>query len=168
MVGIPLTLASARRLTTEIHRQRAMGRDVVADYEASQRRQKVERETLRRQHVRDCRSRLHSTVRHEEDPPLAGAGAPTRLQARREWAQVIPGGLADRWSDKAIADIERHDVYGVVDETRRKGVPGLDKRKEGPTESRVRAMFSTLSKFFSWLVQHRRIEKNPCGGVHRP
>jgi integrase len=29
-------------------------------------------------------------------------------------------------------------------------------------------MFATLSKMFSWLVQHRRVEKNPCAGVHRP
>jgi len=41
----PLTLASVRRLAAEIHRQRAMGRDVVADYDASRRRQKSEHES---------------------------------------------------------------------------------------------------------------------------
>src|SRR5437660_7751968 len=30
VLGQPLTLASARRLAAEVHRQRAMGRDVVA------------------------------------------------------------------------------------------------------------------------------------------
>ena len=25
-----------------------------------------------------------------------------------------------------------------------------------------------MSKMFSWLVQHRRVDKNPCDGVHRP
>ena len=44
----PLSLASARRLAAEIHRQRAMGRDVVADYDASRRRQKSEHESRAR------------------------------------------------------------------------------------------------------------------------
>jgi hypothetical protein len=43
--GTPLTLASARRLAADIHRQRAMGRDVVADLEASKRRQRSEQDT---------------------------------------------------------------------------------------------------------------------------
>ena len=29
-------------------------------------------------------------------------------------------------------------------------------------------MFRTLSKFFAWLVQQRRLTINPCTGVHRP
>ena len=41
----PLTLASVRRLAAEIHRQRALGRDVVADCNASRRRQKSEHES---------------------------------------------------------------------------------------------------------------------------
>jgi hypothetical protein len=43
-IGAPLTLASARRLTAEIHRERARGRDVVADVGATKRRQKSELE----------------------------------------------------------------------------------------------------------------------------
>ena len=42
VLNSPLTLASVRRLATEIHRQRAMGHDVVADHDASRRRQKSE------------------------------------------------------------------------------------------------------------------------------
>ena len=34
-LGTPLSLVSARRLAAEIHRQRALGRDVVADYAAA-------------------------------------------------------------------------------------------------------------------------------------
>ena len=56
----------------------------------------------------------------------------------------------------------------MVDETRRLGIPGRGRRSEGPTEPLARAMYATLSKMFSWLVQHRRVEKNPCAGVHRP
>ena len=39
VVGMPLTLASARSLATELHRQRAMGKDVVA----TRHREKLER-----------------------------------------------------------------------------------------------------------------------------
>src|SRR6185436_20908587 len=37
-LGTPLTLASARRLAAEIHRERARGRDVVADFDTAKRR----------------------------------------------------------------------------------------------------------------------------------
>jgi len=76
--------------------------------------------------------------------------------------------LSDRWCDKPVAEIDAHDIYGVVDESRRRGVPGLKRRSDGLTEARARAMFSCLSKTFAWLVQHRRVDKNPCAGVHRP
>jgi integrase len=78
------------------------------------------------------------------------------------------GGLADRWRDKSITAIDGHDIHAVVDETRHKGVPGLVRRREGPTESQARKLFSTLSKMFNWLAQHRRLESNPCTSVHRP
>jgi hypothetical protein len=34
-LGAPLTLAGARQLAADIHRQRAMGRDIVADMKAA-------------------------------------------------------------------------------------------------------------------------------------
>ena len=45
VIGRPLTLASARRLATEVHHQRAKGRDVVADHDAAKRRQQSEHAT---------------------------------------------------------------------------------------------------------------------------
>ena len=33
---------------------------------------------------------------------------------------------------------------------------------------RGRALFAALSSMFSWLKRQRRIESNPCAGVHRP
>jgi hypothetical protein len=29
-------------------------------------------------------------------------------------------------------------------------------------------VLATLSSFFGWLRRNRRIERNPCGNVHRP
>ena len=166
--GTPLTLASARRLAADIHHQRAMGRDVVADYEASKRRQRSEREIRAKSTFAVAAHDFieghakRKTRRWREQARLLG------LRPNGNRLDIFRGGLADRWSDKPIAEIDGHDIYSVVDESRRRGVPGLERRSDGLTEARARAMFSCLSKMFAWLLQHQRVEKNPCAGVHRP
>lgn len=167
VIGQPLTLASARRLASEVHHQRAKGRDVVADHDAAKRRQRSEQATRAASTfgaaARDFveRHAMEKTRQWRSTARLLG------LDPRAD-LEVVVGGLAQRWADKPVAEIDGHDVYAVVDETRRLGIPGRGRRSEGPTEPLARAMFATLSKMFSWLVQHRRIEKNPCSGVHRP
>jgi len=166
----PLTLASARRLAAEIHRQRAMGRDVVADYEASRRRRKSEHETrakstfaaAARDFIDEYASR--KTRRWRETARLLGLAYPSTGGE----PTLIRDGLCERWRDKPVAEIDGHDIHGVVDETRRSGAPGLERRSDGPTEARARVMLSCLSKMFGWLVQHRRVGQNPCKEVHRP
>ena len=170
VLNSPLTLASARRLAAEIHRQRAMGRDVVADYDAFRRRQKSEHETRAKSTfaaaVRDFIEQYarKKTRRWRETARLLGlaypvpGGEPTPIR----------GGLCERWKDKPIAEIDGHDIHSLVDETRRSGAPGLERRSDGPTEARARVMLSSLSKMFGWLVQHRRVSQNPCKDVHRP
>ena len=166
----PLTLASARRLAAEIHRQRAMGRDVVADYDASRRRQKSQHESRAKSTyasaAKDFIEQYASkkTRRWRETARLLGlAYPPTGGEPIR-----IKGGLCERWNDKPIAEIDGHDIHSLIDETRRSGAPGLERRSDGPTEARARVMLSCLSKMFSWLVQHRRVSQNPCKDVHRP
>src|SRR5262249_29517735 len=44
----------------------------------------------------------------------------------------------------------------------------LERRKDGLTESRGRAMLVCLSTMFTWLLQNRRVEVNPCRDVVRP
>ena len=46
VVGGHLTLAAARRLAADLHRQRAIGHDIAADAVAAKRRKKHERESL--------------------------------------------------------------------------------------------------------------------------
>jgi integrase len=168
VLGQPLTLASARRLAADIGHQRALGRDVVADYDASRRRQRSEHETRAKNTfgaaARDFIEQYASkrTRRWRVTARLLG------LRPMPEGLEIIGGGLADRWSDKPVAAIDGHDIFGLVDETRRSGVPGLERRRDGPTEARARVMLACLSKMFSWLVQRRQVEKNPCAGVHRP
>jgi integrase len=168
VLGQPLTLASARRVAADVGHQRALGRDVVSDYDASRRRQRSEHEARARStFVAVAREFIEQyarkkTRRWRETARLLG------LRPTPEGFEIIRGGLADRWSDRPVAAIDGHDIFGVVDETRRSGVPGLERRSDGPTEARARVMLACLSKLFGWLVEHRLVEKNPCAGVHRP
>jgi integrase len=166
VMGGHLTLAAARRLAAEVHRQRALGRDPASDYLTEKRRARAAADERARStfgaaarsfvegHARVKTRRWHETAR--------------LLGLRPGDLEVIRGGLAERWRDKPVVDIGAHDIHALVDEVRRRGVPGLERRREGTTESRARAMLACLSKFFAWLVAHRVVEKNPCAGVHRP
>ena len=78
------------------------------------------------------------------------------------------GGLAQRWSDRDVRSIDGHDVFTVVDEARRVGVPGCAIRKEGISESRGRELHSALSSMLGWLHRNRIVGANPAAGVHRP
>lgn len=167
-IGHPLTLASARALAAELGRQRVRGRDVVADHEAAKSRQQFEQATRAQntfagaardfieQHARK------KTRRWEQQARLLG------LRPVSDTLEIIPGGLAHRWRDKPTVDLDGHDIHCLIDETRRGGVPGLEQRTDEPSEARARVMLACLSKMFNWLVQHRKVEKNPCSGVHRP
>jgi integrase len=166
IIGAPLTLVAARRMAAEINRRRAFGCDVVA----ARRREELERKVrgsktfdqavvdFVEQHVRPKTRRWQSQAR------LLGV----RPKAEGEGLELIPKGLADRWREKQVAEIDGDDIFALVDETRQKGVPGLERRNKKPSEPRARTMFATLSKMFSWLVQKRRAKQNPCAGVHKP
>jgi integrase len=167
-IGHPLTLASARALAAEVGRQRVRGRDVVADHEAARSRQKFEQET-RAQNTfagaaRDFIEQYarKKTRRWEQQARLLG------LRPDSNTLEIIPSGIAHRWREKPTVDIDGHDIHCLIDETRRHGVPGLEQRTNGPSEARARVMLACLSKMFSWLLQHRKVEKNPCNTVHRP
>jgi integrase len=165
VIGAPLTLASARSLAAEVHRRRARGHDVISEHEAERRRRRSE-------HI----ARVSNSFAVAAREFIIGHAKPKQ----RRWQQqarmlgftteleVIPRGLVDRWRDKPMADIDGDEVYDLIHEVRNHGVPGLGRKHDRPSEARARAMFACLSKMFSWLVQHRRITKNPCAGVHRP
>ena len=166
MIGAPLTLASARRLATELHRQRAMGKDVVA----ARHREKLERKVRGAKTFAQAaidfveQHSMRKTRRWQDRARLLGV----RPAVRGGSLELIPKGLADRWRDRPITEIDGDHVHAIIDEVRERGVPGLEKRVDGPSESRALAMFATLSKLLSWLVERRRISQNPCIAVHRP
>jgi integrase len=166
VIGGHLSLAAARRLAAETRRQRALGRDPAAAYLAEKQRARA------------------AAIETNANPFSVAAVNFIEQYARkkvRRWKEqarllglqpsdltLIPKGLAERWRDRPIAEIDGHDIHGIIDETRRMGAPGLERRSDGETESRARAMFAVLSILFRWLVQRRRIDRNPCADVHRP
>jgi integrase len=168
-VGDPLTLAAARSLAAHVHRERARGRDVVSDYNAEklQRRAAIEEKAntfttaalgFIDEHARPATRHWRETARNLGLSYPRDGGEPTEIK----------GGLASRWRDKPIGEITGHDIYAVVDESRKRGIPGLGRRNTKVSNARGRSMSRTLSKFFGWLVEHRKTTINPCAGVYCP
>ena len=91
----------------------------------------------------------------------------TRTRHKSE-PTIIPGSLAERWRDKPVAEVTDDDVYAVVDEARRRGIPGLPRHNKGTSDARGRKVHGALSVFFRWLLRHRKVRANPCVGVERP
>lgn len=170
VLGQPMTLKAARVAAAEVNRQRALGVDVIARHVEQQRRRAAEAAApatfaavARRfadEHAMRNRSGRVGTVR------LLGLDYP------RDGGEpaVTAGGLVDRWRDRPIAEIDSGDVYGVISELVKVGIPGIKTRrdKKGARDSRGRALAAALSKLFSWAVAHRLAVANPTQGVFRP
>jgi integrase len=168
--GMPLALAGARQLAADIHRQRALGGDPVAEHKARKHRERAEQEE---RHAGAFAACVRSFIDEHAKPktrnwrevakllglhyPLDG-GEPTETK----------GGLLQRWADKPIRKIDGHDIWNVIDEARRIGVPGLEARNPDKSDARARGLFVALSSFFTWAQRHRLVEVNPCRTVPRP
>jgi integrase len=171
VIGQPLTLQAARQLAAWVHRQRALGRDVAADHKVARHRARIESESLANntfgvavrnyaeEYARPNLRLWRKTARYLGlDYPLKDDAAPTETR----------NGLAERWADKPVADIDESDIFEVIEEAKRVGVPGIVVRKKGLSEVRARSFFVALSSMFSWLKKNRRIKVNPCSGITRP
>jgi integrase len=169
-IGQPLSVAAARQLAAAVHRERALGRDVVADHRARRHRRRAEIEergantyaaAARKfidEHARPKTRRWPETARLLGLRYPKGDGDP----------EEIPGSLVERWADKGVRDIDEHDVWSVIDEARRLGVPGIVPRTPGISDARPRALAAALSSMFGWLHLHRYVGHNPCANLHRP
>jgi integrase len=169
-LGAPLTLAGARQLAAEIHRQRAMGRDIVADMKATKHQRRV---AIREGAANTFAAAVMEFVEHHAKPKTRRWRTSARMLGLRyapdgSGPTVIKGGLAERWSDRPITKIHPQDIWAVVDEARRLGVPGLERRAIGRTDPLGRVMLACLSSFFGWLKKNRRTEQNPCADIDRP
>jgi integrase len=169
-IGQPLTLAAARQLAAKVHRERGLGHDPIADHQARKHRNRAEIEERNastfgaavrayvEEHARPKIRRWPETARMLGLRYPRGSGAP----------ELIKGGLADRWADRPVRDIDSHDIWSVTDEARRVAVPGLAARNPEASDARARALFGALSGLFSWLKRRRRIEINPCANLDHP
>jgi integrase len=167
VIGTPLTLADARWLAAEMKKQRKTGKDIVI----ADRDRKAKSKT-----AQPDDTKFFSVAKQFVDEyarPQTRRWQETARMLGLDYKDVdnpvrFAGGLADRWQDKDITTITSDDVYRIIDETKRRGVPGLPCRTKGISNSRGRAMARTLSRFFSWCLEHRKIKANPSVGVYCP
>lgn len=168
-IGTPLSLTDARLLAQKVLRERQLGHDPIADHKA---RKHHQRAALESRGANTFAAAVRDYVTEH---------AQTRTRNWRATAQLLglhygdddeptatKGGLFERWGDRPVASIDEHDIWGVIDEARRVGVPGIAVRNGGLSEARARALFVALSSCFGWLRRHRRVTANPCAGVPRP
>jgi hypothetical protein len=78
VIGGHLTLASARRLAAEVHRQRAMGRDVIADHAAAKHRRRAEGQRRAANTFGEAARDSSSSTRSGEPAGARGAGGRSR------------------------------------------------------------------------------------------
>jgi integrase len=165
-IGMPLSLSAARRLAADVQRQRALGRDVVADHAVARQRQRIEVEERSRSlfpaavRIYITEGARPNTRRWRETSRNLGLNPDTLEPFRR--------GLCERWRDRAIGDITGIDILAITDEARRHGIPGLQRKNDGLSEPRARRFFASLSEMFGWLHRNGRIPSNPFKDAHRP
>lgn len=177
VLGGALTLRQARQLANQIDRERARGIDVIEAYKARQSRQRASMAdraansfaTVVREFFTDHKTKWHTRPRRwRADARLLGLGYPPDCDPAETEPEVITGSLAATWADNAIADIDGHDIFTVVDEARKLGIPGLPRRNGGTSEARGRKMHAALSVLFKWALQRRKVVVNPTVGVWHP
>jgi integrase len=163
-IGGHLSLKSAHRLVAELKHEISLGRDPGLAHIAMKRAivssDKFGGSALDfvEQHAKRKTRRWKETARYLGLQPADD----------EDGFVTIKSGLADRWRDKPLAEIDGDLIHHVVDETLEKGVPGLERRRVGPSESQARSMHAALSKMFGWLEDKRRLKQNPCDSVAKP
>jgi integrase len=177
-IGQPLSVRAARALAADIHRRRARGEDVAGEHKAAKIRRRTE--VIERtasafgpslvEFFRDYKTKKWQSRprRWYQDARTLGLLWPRGADPAKVKPEIIKGGLAERWADKDVTEIDEADILAVTDDARKNGIPGLDQRNGGISESRGRRMYAALSVFFRWLQAKRRILRNPCRDVSHP
>jgi integrase len=177
-VGQPLSVAGARALAADVHRRRALGEDVTGQHKARKIRRRTEATEKAAltfgacavEFFRDYKTKHWHTRprRWHEDARTLGLSWPRNADPAKSDPEVLRRGLAERWANKPVAEIDEADVLAVMDDARKNGIPGLDQRNNGSSESRGRRTHAALSVFFRWLQAKRRVLRNPCRDVSHP
>ena len=170
-LGHPLTLAAARVLAADLHRERERGRDIAAHHIAARRQKRTEaKEGAERSFGAAAQAFIEGHARKEQRRWKETARL---LGIDTDSLEPIKGGLAQRWNDTPVATIDDQQIEDVVDEARHDGVPGLARKNNGPSEARARALLSALSTLFDWLKEPKnrrrwQVRRNPCADITRP
>jgi integrase len=166
-VGGHLTLAAARRLASEVHRQRAQGRDPVAEKKAAKVAASIEASPTGFLHA--ARSYVEQQVRDKKQNrtwrttaialglKYEGDGPPT----------VIKNSLVNRWRDRPVSEITDADVFAAADEAASTALPGRAARNRGRSNARERELINAMSGLFKWLRRRRLIAALPTSGLER-
>jgi integrase len=165
VIGQPLGLVQARHLAAKLNANRAAGIDVVARHRAAKQRQGI---AINEAASNSFSAAVGDFVAQHAKPKTRGWKETASLLGVTDELEMKKNGLADRWSDHDIRSIDGHNLFNVVEEARRFGIPGTPTKRDGPSESRARKMHAALSQMFSWLQQRRRIEVNPMASLHPP
>jgi hypothetical protein len=150
-IGRSLTLAQARKIAGDINAQRDDGIDVIAVIKTDKKRRQVT--------LLDRLSSTFSIAARDfiDDHKVAKTGRKPRrwrdmarllgldYDADGSEPTVIKNGLCDLWADKPVADVTADDVYHLIEEARRHGIPGLKRRNSGTSDARGRSMADALA-----------------------
>jgi integrase len=165
VVGMPLSLAAARMLAAKIHRERALGRDPIGEHKARKHRRRSE---IAEQAANSFGALVRKHIEEHCKPKLRRWDSTARLLGLDRNLNPIAGGLAERWADRDIRQIDSHDIYNLITEAREVGVPGIPATRQATSESRALALYAAISSLFGWCIKHRRIDANPVKGVFKP
>jgi integrase len=180
VLGGALTLGQARQLANEIDRKRKRGLDVIADYQTSKvvvARAAADRAAntftiAARQFFAEYKTKKWKLRPRgwRDDARLLGLVYPPDCDPAKTEPEVIKGSLAERWRDKPVAELtdDDDDIFRVVAQARRDGIPGLPRHNKNTSDARGRKMHSALSVLFGWLKDERMVRSNPCINVPRP
>ena len=164
VVGGHLTLAAARRLAGALKHEIATGKDVAANHQAEKRSVAMSAENTFSAAATDfiLQHAKKKTRRWQDQARLLG------LRECDDGLELADKGLAARWRDRPLSEIDADTAFRLIEEVRHKGVPGLERRNDDASEPRARAMHSVLSKMFNWLAEKRRVSLNPLDVLKRP
>ena len=174
-IGQPLGVAAARALAADVHRRRMAGEDVAATHRARKIRRRTEAAekvalafgSCAVEFIRDYRTKWHSRPRRWfEYAHILGLHWPRDCDPTKVEPEVIRGGLAERWADNPVTEIDEADIVTVIDAARKHGIPGLERHNGSISENRGRNVHAVLSIFFRWLQARRRVMRNVCRDIH--
>ena len=162
-VRAPLSLTEARALAADIHRRRARGEDVIGDHKSRRIRERTAAATKEAStfvacaidYVRSHRVKRFGTRprRWFEAARALGLAWPRHCDPEKVKPEVLPGSLAERWTDKDVREIDEADILAAID--------GLPKGTQ-------RRLLVGLSGFFRYQHATRHVTRNPCRDLHRP